>query len=71
MSDIRHKTFRDLRSTLAKSRDCWMLSPEGMRAAEGTASGIFLCNRLETAFIAGWNAREKEPPKKRRRNDAE
>lgn len=48
--------MKDLRSPLAVSRDEWMQSIKGTRCAEGTAGGQYLRNRLEMAFIAGWNA---------------
>jgi hypothetical protein len=48
----------DLRNDLARARDDWMLSDEGTRMADGSARGKYLRNRLEAAFIAGWNACE-------------
>ena len=47
---------------LATARDEWMLSSDGCKALAGTASGQYLRNRLELAFIAGWEARAEEPP---------
>jgi hypothetical protein len=58
-SDIKHKTFRDFRSPLARLRDQWLFSPEGMKCGEGTTSGVYLQNRLQRAFEAGWNALER------------
>lgn len=49
----------DLRSPLAKKRDEWMLSEEGRRCRTGEASGHFLDNRLQLAFIAGAKAAEE------------
>ena len=50
----------DMRSPLAKARDDWMLSDEGERLSLGNVDGQYLRNRLEAAFIAGWNARDKQ-----------
>lgn len=44
---------------LAKARDKWFASKEGEKCCEGMTSGQYLQNRLESAFIAGWDAREK------------
>ena len=52
------KPNTDLRNSLAKARDSWIESHEGKTCAVGNASGIYLQNRLECAFIAGWNACE-------------
>ena len=46
----------DLRNDLAKARDAWLESPEGIRCQKPGAFGVYLRNRLESAFIAGWNA---------------
>lgn len=32
------------------------MSERGRQCQEGTTSGLYLTNRLEEAFIAGWNA---------------
>lgn len=48
----------DIRNPLAKARDDWMFSEEGKQCACGTTSGQYLRNRLEAAFVAGWNACE-------------
>lgn len=50
----------DMRNDVAKARDEWMLSNEGCRCLDGITSGRYLQNRLEAAFITGWNAREKK-----------
>lgn len=47
----------DLRNDLAKARDAWLDSQEGVECCAGTCSHQYLRNRLERAFIAGWNAR--------------
>lgn len=43
---------------LAKARDKWF-SSDGNSCCSGKAEGIYLKNRLEKAFIAGWDAHEK------------
>ena len=52
-----------MKSELAKARDKWLNSEEGKKCCEGTTAGQYLQNRLELAFIAGWDAREKAPLK--------
>jgi len=44
-----------MKSKLAKARDEWLLSDEGKRCCFGTATGQYLQNRLELAFLAGAN----------------
>lgn len=51
---------RDHRSAIAMARDVFMASPEGERLQSGVTSGPYLRNRLEAAFLAGYNAKEKE-----------
>lgn len=46
----------DLRTPIAIARDKWLLSEEGKRALDGSATGQYLENRLVLAFLAGWNA---------------
>jgi hypothetical protein len=46
----------DLRNDLAKARDIWLDSDEGIRCIEGSATGRYLQNRVEHAFVSGWNA---------------
>jgi hypothetical protein len=47
----------DMRSDLAKARDKWLASDEATALIERPgAVGVYLKNRLEKAFIAGWNA---------------
>lgn len=48
-----------MKSGLAKVRDEWLKSKEGKECCEGTTKGQYLQNRLERAFIAGWEAYEK------------
>ncbi|MFA5767279.1 MAG: hypothetical protein WC919_05125 [Candidatus Paceibacterota bacterium] len=43
----------ELRSDLAKARDTWLASDEGRRCCAGSADGVFLRNRIESAFLAG------------------
>lgn len=51
----------DLRNDLAKARDEWMLSVEGRNCSEPLPINTFyLRNRLESAFVAGWNAAAKK-----------
>lgn len=57
----------DLRNDLAKARDAWMASDEGKKALQGEARWQYLSNRLKSAFIAGWNAKEKAGEKARKR----
>jgi len=47
------------KSPLAKARDKWLASEDGKECCHGTTTGQYLLNRLERAFIAGWDAREK------------
>lgn len=58
------KTVKDLRNPLTKARDEWVTSAEGKACSAGTTSGSYLSNRLITAFIAGWDARnaKKDSP---------
>ncbi|MCK9558183.1 MAG: hypothetical protein M0R50_09115 [Candidatus Cloacimonetes bacterium] len=55
---------KDLRSSLAKTRDIWLESDEGRRCCEGTPTGVFLRNRIETAFLAGATTTEAEANEK-------
>ena len=50
-----------MKSELAKARDEWFESEDGKKCSEGQASGQYLNNRLERAFIAGWDAHKKIP----------
>lgn len=52
--------MNDLRTPIAKARDKWLASKDGLRAQEGIAQWIYLRNQLEAGFVAGWNAHEKE-----------
>lgn len=54
-----------MKSQLAKAKDKWFLSEEGKVCCEGQASGQFLRNRLERAYIAGWDAAGEEIKQKR------
>jgi hypothetical protein len=51
---------KDLRSAIAQARDVWLDSDEGRRCCEGTATGTYLRNRIETAFVAGATIRESQ-----------
>lgn len=53
----------DHRNEAARARDAWFESADGARCLEDGAKGIYLRNRLENAFLAGWNAAklDKEP----------
>lgn len=44
--------------TIAKLRDKFLNSPDGVRCTSGTADGQYLRNRIELAYIAGINAAE-------------
>ena len=48
-----------MRSELAKARDKWLESDEGTGCSAGRAHGQYLRNRIEKAFIAGWEACEQ------------
>lgn len=50
----KEKMMADMRNDLAKARDAWLESLEGVECAEGRSEGQFLRNRLERAFLAGW-----------------
>jgi hypothetical protein len=45
-------------SPLAKARDEFFASEEGARLCAGSATGLYLKNRLEVAFLAGAKAQE-------------
>lgn len=45
--------------SIAKARDKWLKSEEGKNYCKGSTSGQYLQNRLELAFIAGWDACKK------------
>lgn len=45
-----------MKSKLAKARDKWLQSKDGEECSTGQTSGQYLRNRVERAFIAGWNA---------------
>lgn len=47
------------KSKLAKARDKWLQSDDGKECSIGEANGQYLHNRIERAFIAGWDASEK------------
>lgn len=56
-----------MKSELAKARDKWFESDNGRKCCEGYPSGQYLHNRLELAFLAGydfWVKRLKEITKK-------
>lgn len=40
----------------AEARDAWFKSPEGEQCQSGVAEGVYLRNRLESAFLAGVEA---------------
>lgn len=55
----------DLRNNLAKARDEWLKSPQGKQMLEQSIVKdneklVYLRNRIAAAFIAGWNAKEKD-----------
>jgi hypothetical protein len=52
--------MKDLQTPFALARDQWLESDEGKKCGEGMTSGKYLENRLFYAFVAGWNAREKQ-----------
>ena len=54
-----------MKSELAKARDRWLQSEEGEECSTGETRGQYLRNRIERAFIAGWDACKKTPKDKR------
>ena len=42
-----------MKSALAKARNNWLISEDGKECCHGTATGQYLQNRLERAFLAG------------------
>lgn len=50
---------RPKKSSLAKARDMFFWTKRGEKLCEGTATGQYLKNRLEDAFVAGWDACKK------------
>ena len=56
----------DFRNPIAKARDEFMLGPEGTRLCDALGigaparCGLYLRDRIEAAFLAGWNACEQE-----------
>lgn len=48
-----------MKSELAKARDRWLESEDGKECCRAMAQGQYLRNRIERAFIAGWDACEK------------
>ena len=48
-----------MKSELAKARDKWLRSEDGKKCIAGHTYGQYLRNRIERAFIAGWDAREQ------------
>lgn len=44
-----------MKSELAKARDKWLASEDGRECCNGTATGQYLQNRLERAFLVGAN----------------
>jgi hypothetical protein len=58
-------TMDDLRSALAKARDVFLESEHGWDLCDNrnlppTPHSQYLRNRLEVAFIAGWDARNAD-----------
>lgn len=53
---------KDMRSRLAKARDEFLV--ERFDILPGPVEGIYLRNRLELAFIAGWDAAIRSERKK-------
>lgn len=53
----------DLRAPIAKARDRWLDSAEGLRCLEDSiltfGARPYLRNRLQQAFEAGWNTSRK------------
>jgi hypothetical protein len=51
----------DIRNNLAKARDAFLQSERGTELAKGIVGRLddyYMRNRIEAAFIAGWNAAE-------------
>lgn len=51
----------------AVARDKWFASADGEECTNGTTYGQYLRNRLERAFLAGWNAKASIMSKKYRK----
>ena len=66
----------DLRSPLAKARDKFLESDEGVRAADPISLKApsemrqYLRNRIENAFVRGWEAGQKAPRSTPRRGES-
>jgi len=56
----RRKAVNEMKSELAKARDKWFESEDGKKCSEGQASGQYLRNRLEMAFLAGYNFADEQ-----------
>jgi len=59
----------DTRSPLAKARDKWLSSAEGIRCTDPSIlryreHGVYLINRLRLAFLAGANWMERQKKKR-------
>lgn len=57
----------DLRNDLAKARDVYLDTFLGKEACDlstltGQRAAFYLRNRIEAAFVAGWNAKEAHVP---------
>jgi len=56
---MRKKPGPKPKSPQARARDGFFWSDEGAKLYQGSVEGIYLINRLERAFIAGWDACEE------------
>jgi hypothetical protein len=62
----RSEVARDNRNAIAKARDEYLGSPDGAALTNPATlcrvpdSYIYLRNRIEAAFLAGWAARERQ-----------
>jgi hypothetical protein len=45
---------------IARARDAWLNSREGQRCQDGEPRAEYLRNRLELAFLAGWDACKRD-----------
>jgi len=55
-----------MKSPLAKAIDKYLSSDKARKSLEGVTQGKYLRNRIELAFIAGWDACVKYMKEKRK-----
>jgi hypothetical protein len=50
----------DLRNEMARARDEFLTSTEGRQALDGNVTGAYLRNRMELAFLRGYEAARRD-----------